>query len=91
MKASLFFGKYAPAIYVLERHGLGAHYALIDGYGCKYWYKYYSDKYITNLTSVDIDIKGEGNPVAFTLRDYWPATMSKPMAHNDNPIVLPMF
>jgi hypothetical protein len=85
MKASRFFGIYAPAIYVLERHKLGAHYALIGGYGCKYWYRYYSDRYITNLKSLDIDIKGERNPVAITLRDYWPATISTPQVHDDNP------
>jgi len=46
MKASRFFGVFAPAVYILERHKLGKRYALIGGYGCKYWYKYYSDKYI---------------------------------------------
>lgn len=85
MKASRFFGVYAPAIYVLERQNLGSEYALVGGYGCKYWYKHYCDGYIKNLKSVDIDLRGERYPVAIALRDYWPATMIGPQRHEDNP------
>jgi hypothetical protein len=85
MKASRFFNVFAPAIYILEREKLGGDYALIGGYGCKYWYQYYSDKYIKHLKSPDIDIRGEKDPVAITLKKFWPAELEKEKTHKDNP------